>query len=292
MSKIGIVCDSNCDLPVEVINKYDIRIVPGKIIFGDEEVRRHYIDITYEEFYRRLVHDKENPKTSVPSPKDYQSIYEDALKKYEELIVFCTSSKLSNMFNIASMVAKQFFDGKVTVIDSQTITLPMGIVVSETAKKAAEGTSKEELLSYAQNNLMKNAHAFGGVPTLTYLQRGGRIGKVKSLMGNLMQVKPILSIENGELVPLGKVRGIENISVLILDFAKKMFVSQESNIVIIGHTANLEEAKKVVDKLETFPNAPKDIQIIELGPSVGTHLGPGGLLIAWLGEFNKGLLAL
>ncbi|MFW9923807.1 MAG: DegV family protein [Candidatus Thorarchaeota archaeon] len=207
MSKVGIVSDSNCDLPLEVIKKYDIKIVPGKIIFGDEEVRRHYVDITYEEFYRRLVHDKETPKTSVPSPKDYQTIYEDALKQYDDLIVFCTSSKLSNMFNIATMVAKQFFNEKVTVIDSQTITLPMGIVVSEAAKKASQGTSKEELLSYIQDYLMKKAHAFGGIPTLTYLQRGGRIGKTKSLMGNLMQVKPIISIENGELTPLGKVRG-------------------------------------------------------------------------------------
>ena len=122
MAKVGVVSDSNCDLPEEVIEELDITIVPGKIIFG-EEVRKHYVDITYEEFYHRLVNDKESPSTSVPSPKDYQDAYKKALKKYDEIIVFCTSSKLSNMHNLARMVAEEYFDDKVLVVVNATLQI-------------------------------------------------------------------------------------------------------------------------------------------------------------------------
>ena len=163
MQKVGIISDSNCDLPEDDIETLDIEIVPGRIIFGDSEVRRHYVDITYEEFYHRLVHDKETPSTSVPSPKEYLQAYENALKKYEEAIILCTSSKLSNMFNTAQMVANQYFKDKITVIDSQLITIPMGITVSEAAKKAAEGVSREELIDYINNSLIGKCHGFGGI---------------------------------------------------------------------------------------------------------------------------------
>ena len=292
MAKVGLVSDSNCDLPEEVIKKYDITIVPGKIIFGDEEVRKHYVDITYEEFYHRLVHDKETPSTSVPSPKDYMDAYKDALKKYDEIIVFCTSSKLSNMHNIAVMVAKEYFDEKVVIIDSENITLTLGIIVLETAKKAAEGTSRDELIKYINESLKPKCHAFGGIPTLTYLQKGGRIGKMASTIGNLMQVKPIISIEDGELANIGKVRGMENIYKLLLDFTEKMLKEQTPKSFIIGHTANLETATKLANDIRALPKPPKNIQIIEIGPGVGTHLGPGGLFISWIGEFNKELLDL
>jgi len=291
MQKVGIISDSNCDLPEEVIKENDIEIVPGRIIFGDEEVRRHYVDITYEEFYHRLVHDKETPSTSVPSPKEYQKAYENALKKYDEVIILCTSAKLSSMVNIAQMVAKQFFENKVTVIDTEKITLPMGIIVLEAVKKAAKGASKEEIVDYIKH-LIPETHAFGGIPTLTYLQKGGRIGKAASLMGNLLQVKPIISIENGELSPLGKVRGMDNVYKLLVDFTKKMVENQILEFLIVGHTANLEVATKLAQEIQTFPKAPKNLQIIELGPSVGTHLGPGGLLISWIGKFDKELLNL
>ena len=223
MANVGIVSDSNVDLPEEVIKKLDIGIVPGRIIFGDEEVRRHYVDITYEEFYHRLVHDKATPSTSVPSPKEYLLAYEEALKKYDEIIVFCTSSKLSSMFNIASLVAKDYFKDNVTVIDSQKISIPFGTIVYEIAVKAREGASKGELLAYFNDYLVPKTHALGGIPTLTYLQKGGRIGKAASLMGNFMQVKPIISIENGELTSLGKVRGMEKIYSLLSDFCKSYF---------------------------------------------------------------------
>jgi DegV family protein with EDD domain len=292
LTNVGIVCDSNCDLPVEIIKKFDIKIVPARIIFGDEEVRRHYVDLSYEEFYHRLVHDKEMPRTSVPTPKEYLQVYEESLKKYDELIVFCTSSKLSSMYNSAQMIAKQFNKEKITVIDTQTTTFPMGIIVLETAKKAAEGVSKVELIKYVKDFLMPNTHAFGGIPTLTYLQKGGRIGKASSFIGNLLQVKPIISIENGELATLGKIRGMDNVYKLLFDFMSKMVKEQTVEIAIIGHTANLEAANKLKQEIQSLPNAPKNLQVIEMGPGVGSHLGPGGLLISWVGEFNKELLDL
>ncbi|HUT81422.1 MAG TPA: DegV family protein [Candidatus Bathyarchaeia archaeon] len=292
MAKVGIVSDSNCDLPVEVIKKYDITTVSAKIIFGDEEVRRQYVDLTYEEFYHRIVHDKEMPTTSVPSPKDYMEAYKEALKKYDEIIVFCTSSKLSNMYNTAVMVAKEYFDEKVLVIDTKYATLPMGIIVLEIAKKAAEGISRDELVKYVNDYLMQKTHAFGGIPTLTYLQKGGRIGKLTSVIGNLMHVKPIISIENGEIANIGKVRGIKNIYKLLLNFAEKTLQEQTLNSIIVGHSANLETAERLAKEIQKLPNSPKKIEIIEIGPGVGTHLGPGGLFIAWIGEFNKDLLDL
>lgn len=292
MAKVGIVSDSNCDLPVEVIKKYDITIVPGKIIFGDEEVRKHYVDLQNEEFYHRLVNDKETPSTSVPSPKDYMDAYKEALKKYDQIIVFCTSSKLSNMHNTALMVANEYFDEKVLVLDSEYITIALGIIIVETAKKAAEGSSRDELIKYIDDYLKPKTHAFGGIPTLTYLQKGGRIGKMASTMGNLMQVKPIISIENGEIANIGKVRGIDNIYNLLFEYTEKNLQEQSLQKLVIGHTANLETAEKLAKGIRSLPKPPKKIEIIEIGPGVGTHLGPGGLFISWIGEFDKKLLDL
>ncbi|MHA1557300.1 MAG: DegV family protein [Candidatus Heimdallarchaeota archaeon] len=292
MTNVGIVSDSNCDLTEEVIKKYDIRIVPARIIFGDDEVRRHYVDLSYEEFYHRLVHDKATPSTSIPTPREYHDVYKEALKKYDEIIVFCTSSKLSSMYNTAQLVKKQYFSENITVVDTQLITLPLGILVSETAKKASEGASKEELLNYLNDYLMIKTHAFGGIPTLTYLQKGGRIGKSASLMGNLMQVKPIISVENGELTSLGKVRGMDKVYNLLFEFTQKMTEKHIPELIIVGHTANIEVATKLAEEMRSLPNPPKDIQVIEIGPGVGTHLGPGSLFISWIGEFDKELLDL
>ncbi|MHA1156348.1 MAG: DegV family protein [Candidatus Heimdallarchaeota archaeon] len=292
MANVGIVSDSNCDLTEDVIKKYDIRIVPARIIFGDEEVRRHYVDLSYEEFYHRIVHDKAMPSTSVPTPKEYHDVYKTALEKYDEIIVFCTSSKLSSMFNIAQLVKKQYFPENVTVVDTQLISLPLGILVSETAKKASAGASKDELLSNINDFLMVKTHAFGGIPTLTYLQKGGRVGKTASMMGNLMQVKPIISVENGEITSIGKVRGMDKVYNLLFEFTQKMTEKQKPDLMIVGHTANLETATKLAEEIRPLPNAPDDIQIIEIGPGVGTHLGPGSLLISWIGEFDKELLDL
>ena len=292
MAKVGIVSDSNCDLPVDVIKKHKITIVPAKIIFGDEEVRKQYVDITNEEFYRRLVHDKETPTTSVPSPKDYMDAYKEALSKFDEIIVFCTSKKLSNMYNLAVMVAKEYFDEKVVVIDTETATLAQGIIVVETAKKAAEGASRDELVKYATEYLMVKTHEFGGIPTLTYLQKGGRIGKLASTMGNLMKVKPIIAIEDGEIANIGKVRGLENVYKLLLDYTEKMLKEQTLETLVIGHTANQETAENLAKDIRSLPKPPKKIEIIEIGPGVGTHLGPGGLFISWTGEFDKELLDL
>ncbi|MHA1126941.1 MAG: DegV family protein [Candidatus Heimdallarchaeota archaeon] len=292
MAKVGIVSDSNCDLPIDVIKENKITIVPGKIIFGDEEVRKHYIDITNEEFYHRLVNDKETPSTSVPSPKDYMDAYKEALKENDEIIVFCTSSKLSNMYNTAQIVANEYFDEKVVVIDSEYITIALGIMVLETAKKAAEGTSRDDLIKHVNENLKPKLHAFGGIPTLTYLQKGGRIGKMASTMGNLLQVKPIISLENGELANIGKVRGLDNISKLLFNYTEKALQEPTLNSIVIGHTANLERAEVLAEDIRSLSNPPKKIDIIEIGPGVGTHLGPGGLFISWIGDFNKELLDL
>ena len=292
MANVGIVSDSNCDLTEEVIKKYDIRIVPERIIFGEDEVRRHYVDLSYEEFYHRLVHDKATPSTSIPTPKEYHDVYKEALEKYDEIIVFCTSSKLSSMFNTAQLVKKQFFSENVTIVDTQLITLPLGILVSETAKKALTCASKDELISYINDVLMVKTHAFGGFPTLTYLQKGGRVGKTASLMGNLMQVKPIFSVENGEITVVGKVRGMDKVYDLLFNFTQKMTKKHLLELLIIGHTANLEVANKLAEEIRAFPQPPKDIQVIEIGPGVGTHLGPGSLIISWIGEFDKELLDL
>ncbi len=282
--KLGIVADSTCDLHPDYIKKYNIGIVPLKIIF-DDEVRYQGLDITNAEYYQRLI-DGEMPTTGAPAPKFFKEAIDKALEEYEEVLVFCIGNKLSATYSTAVMVVKQFFDERVTVIDTNTLSVTISLILLPAARMLADGASKEEILAFV-NKTIPHTQVFGGAATLKYLHKGGRLSRTSYMIGSLLNLKPLIAVDDGQIVSPGKVRGVDNLMDHMKTVAHKIAENHLSELVIVGHCANPEKAEEAAEYLKGLPNAPKEVVVWEIGPVIGTHLGPGTIGIVWVGEFDE-----
>ncbi|MEA2069723.1 MAG: DegV family protein [Asgard group archaeon] len=283
MSKVKIIADSTCDLPENLIKKHNIGIIPLNIIFEDE-VRQQYINITNEEFYERLEAGEEI-STGVPSPKVIKEIIEAGLEESEEVLIITLSSKLSGMFQTTSLVVRQFFDEKVTVVDSLCGTIETGLVVLEAARKASAGKSIEEILTYLDETLIPHSHLISYAETLKYLRRSGRISRLTHLMGTVLRIKPIFHIEEGEIVSSGKVMLWQDIIAAIKKLMAKMAGNQIVETMFIAHSGNPEKCQELIDYMKSLPNAPKEVLMAEVGPVVGVHVGPNTFGFVWIGNY-------
>lgn len=171
MSDIKIICDSTSDIPQQLVKKYDIGVIPANVIFEDEMIS-HY-DITNEQFYTRLIQG-DSPTTGVPSPKVFKDVFDRNLKSSSELIVLTLSKKLSGMYSSAKMIANEYYDETITIIDTEAVTLQMAIIVAEAAMKAQNGTSKDDILNFITKTLIPKSQLLGIVDSLKYLRRGGK----------------------------------------------------------------------------------------------------------------------
>ncbi len=284
MSKIKIVCDSTSDIPQQLVKKYDISVIPANVIF-EEEIISHY-NITNDQFYTRLIQG-EMPTTGVPAPKVFKEVFDKSLESSSELIVLTLSKKLSGMYSSAIMVANEFYDNNITVIDTEAVTLQMAAIVIEAAMKVQSGTSKDELLNFITKTLIPKSHLLGIVDSLKYLRRGGRINTITWLLGSLLSVKPILRIEDGLLASHGRVLGSEHAFEVLQTVIRKATETRILDTIILGHSNALEKGNLLLDYLSELPNAPRDVVLAEIGPVCGTHLGPGALGVAWFGEYQK-----
>ena len=283
-AKLGIIADSTCDMHPDYLRKFNIRTVPLKVVFGDE-IRLQGVDITNKEFYKRLI-DGEVPSTAAPSPKAFKEAIDEALEEYEEVLVFCIGNKLSATYSTATMVANQFYDNRVTVIDTNTLSITMSLIILPVARMIAKGATKEEVLSFV-NKTIPQTQVFGGAATLKYLHKGGRLSRASYLIGSLLHLKPLISVEDGQIVSPGKVRGEENLLDDMKKISHKIAEYHLSELVIVGHCENPKKAEEVADYLKQIPDAPKEILVWEIGPVIGAHLGPGTIGFVWTGEFKE-----
>ena len=285
MSKIGIITDSTCDLPMEFIEKHDIGIIPVNVIFNDTEVRQPIFDLTNEEFYQRLVAG-EDIKSGVASPKIFKEVIDKYLEKYDEVILITLSSKLSAVNQTAHLVVKQFGYEKVTVIDSLSGTIETGLVVLLAARKLAAVKSKQEVIDYLEQDIIPNVHLISYAATLKYLRKGGRIGRLTHLMGRVLNIKPIFHIQDGEIVSPGRVMLWQNINDALKKLIAKIPGKQKEDLVFVAHSGNPERCQELIDYFKSLPNAPKEIYMAEVGPAVGVHVGPDTIGFVWVGEYS------
>ncbi len=284
MATVKIVSDSTFDLPIALVKKLDISVIPANVIF-DGEIISHY-DISNEDFYNRLSKG-EASTTGVPSPKTFKDVFDESLDASDDVLVFTLSKKLSGMYSTAKLVVDNYFDERITIIDTESATLQMGLIVYLAALKAISGQSKQEIIDYANNFLIPNSQMLGIVDSLKYLKRSGRISTVSWLLGSLLSIKPIIRLEDGLITSPGKVRSKEHAIELLQKVAHQIVASKKSDSMIVGHIRNFKLAKEFEEYIKAIPNAPNDIVLAEVGPVVGTHLGLGAIGYAWIGDFNK-----
>ncbi|MFZ5639609.1 MAG: DegV family protein [Bacillota bacterium] len=272
MGAVRIVTDSTADLPRELAEQYGVVVVPLKVLFG-QEVFRDGADLDAADFYSRLKKTPVLPTTSQPAPGEFVAVYERLTRRGDSVISIHISSALSGTFHSAQL-AKTMVDSKdIFVIDSRSVSMGLGLIVIAAAKAAREGRTRKEILTLI-NDLINNIKVLFVVDSLEYLERGGRIGKASALLGSLLNIKPILALQDGLVTPLEKVRGKSRALDRLVELAGASYGPGRRLVCSIVHSDDYSSLMKLRDKIEVSLNSP-DILISELGPVVGTHVGPG-----------------
>ena len=276
---VKIVTDSVSDLPTEVAKQLGITVIPLNVRFG-EEVYRDGIDLTADEFYYKLANDKTMPVTSVPSPNTFAQAYNKLAEETDEILVIALTSKLSGTREVAlQSIGLMERKCRVEVIDSQSAVMGEGFVVMKTARAAQAGAGLDELVDLTRSNIPR-VDFRAAFDTLEYLRRGGRIGRAQALLGSMLKVNPIITLRDGVVEPAGRTRSRAKAIDYLYDFAMSYSHIEE---MAVEDAACPDDAELLVERLS--PKFPKErIYRSRTTPVIGTHTGPGLLLVAILGD--------
>jgi DegV family protein with EDD domain len=276
-SNTAIVLDSTSDWHDAAERFANMRVVPLYVRFGDEAYR-DYVELSSHDFYERLRVASELPTTSQPTPQDFADAYAD-LAGYEWVYVLTVSAKLSGT-NQSALLAAQDEGDRVRVVDTETASMAMAMLALAIERRLEQGTTEEELEALFERFRRDNRVVFT-VGTLEYLAKGGRIGKAQALAGAILNVKPILSIEDGEVLPVGRVRGRQK---ALEEFGRLFFESTENRPglrVSIAHAESPDWVDVLTDLVRKGRPEAEIEFIATLGAVVGTHAGPGAVGFFW-----------
>ena len=266
---VKIVTDSTSDLPKELAEQLGIDVVPCNVIFGDEEFKDG-IDISPDEFYRRLVSSPRLPSTAQPSVHDFLQVYQRLTGEGHEVVSIHLSAKFSGTLNSANQAREALESGRVEIIDSQMASCPLGLLTLFAARLARTGASCEQVVEEVQAALLRT-HCYFLLDTLEYLHKGGRIGRASAFVGSLLNITPILTIKDGEAHPAERVRTRERGLQRLEDLIRGLAPAQHLAIV---HSTAPADAESLRDRLSDLLPA-EEIVMGRFGPVVGTYLGPG-----------------
>jgi len=274
----AIVLDSTADLPDAADRFPNWRVVPLYVLFGDESLRDG-VDIDPAGFYERLRASSVFPTTSQPTTRDFLACYEE-LGGYERVFSLHVSARVSGTFESAERAAAELGDGRVRAIDTETASASIAMLALAIQHRLERGTSDEEIDALVERYLRERGLLFT-VDTLEFLQRGGRIGKAAAFAGALLQVKPILSIQQGEVVPVKRVRGERKAFGELAAALETETEDEPAYRLGVAHAAAPERAAELEALVrERRPHAELEL-VVTLGAVIGAHAGPGTLALFW-----------
>ncbi len=281
---IKIVTDSIADLPAEVVRRLDITVIPLVVDFNGE-IYRDGIDLTPEQFYEKLKTTKVFPHTSVPSPGVFAEAYDKLAETTDRIVVITVSSKLSGTFQVARQaVGLMQHKCQVEVIDSGWATMSQGFIVMAAAKAASAG-GDIPVIKEAMKETISRVDFRATFDTLEYLRRGGRIGRAQAFLGSVLRVNPIITLRDGAVEPVERVRSRAKAVDLLCHFAQSYTRIEE---MAVEYTASPMEAEALVKRLGSlYPE--ERIYRSRMTPAIGTHTGPGLLLVAVQGESHHSM---
>lgn len=272
---IAIVTDSTADIPHKIAEELHIQIIPNILIL-DGQTFKDGIDISRREFYERLPYLNTPPTTSTASPGAYSQLFGDLFAEgYEHIISINVSKHFSGVLNAASTAAQPFGD-RISVIDSEQVTLGMGFQVISAAESAMADRPLQEILKQL-DSLKKRARVFAMLDTLEYLHRSGRVSWARARIGNLLRVKPFIEVTGGKAISIGDVRtrrkGVNRLLSMINNLG-------EVERLAFLHTNAENDARYIMDTCGL--EIPHEPMIINVTTTIGTHVGPNGLGFAAL----------
>lgn len=270
--KYAVVTDSACDLPDSLLAQYHIHVVPLRIIYKKAEYRDR-VDITPEEVYDRLS--QEVPKSSLPLPEDVTEIYDQLIADgVTDVAHFCISSGLSGTFNMVQMVAQQYQHTlNIRVLDTKSLSMQEGFIVLDCARSLAAGKPFDAAITDAMAIRPRSLGTFV-IRTLEYLSRGGRIGLVEGVLGTLLQLKPVIFVnDDGVYQTAAKARGYGNAINTMLRNVSERYAGKKINIAVV-HGAARQEGEKLMEKVGSLMELGEKM-LVQVSPVLGVHTGPG-----------------
>lgn len=271
---IKIITDSICDVPREYAERYGIRVIPLTVNFGDVSYKDG-VDLTLEEFLAKLDKAEELPTTSQVPPGGFLEVYREEISVGNKVISIHGSSQLSGTYNSAVMAMEQIEGDDIRVIDSSAITLGAGILVIKAARLAEEGMGIDEIVREIEASKQRLKSLFI-LDTLKYLHKGGRLSLSASLVGSILNIKPVLTVVNGKMELFDKARGIKKAIALVMSTIKDNGWTLDGKTIGINHIADPEHMRMLEEELKKEYNI-KEIIRGEVGSVVATHGGPGAV---------------
>jgi DegV family protein with EDD domain len=273
-SLVKVVTDSIANLPAEMVAELGITVIPTLVRFGNQAYRDG-IDLTVEEFYAKLAREPSVPATSQPPVGVFEEVYRQLGQETRQIISIHAAAKVSGIFSTAYTATQSLPDLEIAIIDSTNISMAQGWLVVKAARLAREGKSLPEIVPLVQDAVPR-VRLIAVVDTLEYAVRGGRLGKGKAFFGTLLQVKPILQVYDGEVLPLENTRTKRRALQRLIEITAQMAPFEE---VAVPHTNAPALAGEVREKLAPYHPIER-IPVVEAGPVVGAHAGPGAVGVA------------
>ena len=279
MPNVAIVTDSVADLPPQVAEEFGITVVPLVVRFGTD-VYRDGLDLSPDQFYEKLKASRVLPLTSVSPPAAFADAYDKLAEKTSQILVITLTSKLSATYQVAlqavGLMKKQC---RAEVLDSQWAVMAQGFIAIAAAREAQAGATIDEVLDVARQTIHR-VDMRAAFDTLEYLERGGRIGKAQAFLGSLLKVNPVIGMKDGEVHPYGRERSRAKAIDHLYNFAVS-FRNVEG--LAVEYATGLDEANRLVQRLHSkYPQVP--IHVSRASPVIGTHTGPGLLVVSVLGD--------
>lgn len=279
MDQYSIITDATCDLPQQLAEKIGVAVIPMDFTMSGK-VYTHYIDareMDFHTFYQRTK-SGELSVTSQINGITYQQYFEPELKAGRDVLYIAFSSELSGTYQASKIIADELMQRypgrKVICIDSKCASVGEGMLVYAAAKKKEDGIGMEELVTWVEKYRDHACHWFT-VDDLNHLKRGGRVSTVTAVVGTALGIKPVLHVDvNGDLIPVGNVRGRKKSLDFLVEQMEKNYIESENQTIFIGHGDDMEAAEYIKSIVqEKYPN--KEIVITDMGPIIGAHTGCG-----------------
>ena len=281
---IKVVTDSTSDLPADVAESLGIEVVPLNVHFGSD-VYKDRVNLMPDTFYDKLINGDVLPTTSQPSVGEFIDVYERLGSDADGIVSVHISEKLSGTMNSARLASQQAnADCPIEVVDTFQVSMGVGICAMEAAEVANSGGNMNQVILAARNAVTRS-QCFFMLETLEFLQKGGRIGKAQALIGNLLKIRPMLMLQEGEVHPLGRERTRRKGIAKLVDTVEEL--APISGLAVMYSTA-LDEAQTLAQNISKFMIEGREPMMLQIGPVIGTYAGPDTLGIALISAKSGG----
>lgn len=293
MKPFKIICDSACDLPKDLVTKYDIDVVSFYVSFDDQNYYKEQEKST-QDFYQQMVdYPSVYPKTSMPTVEEYFHVFEQYVKEDIPVICICISSKLSGSYNGARLakqdILEKYPQAKIEVIDSYLLTAIEGMLALELARMRENQVSFEEAITNIEK-LKETGKIYFTIGSVDYLAHGGRIGRLKSILGTILKIKPIIVFKNGEIdsagMALTRNKSLIKVIECVKQFFKKNLLKFSDYLFGIGYGYKKDEAENFAKQVKEELDLKEDVFFFQIGSTIAVHTGPHPIGITFLKKYD------